>query len=332
MRPIFRYSVNALALLGGLGLVSLYAMEVRAVVIDCNAGGSIQTEIDNAEFPIEFTGTCNEFVSVFRDGTTIRGLSGNPANDVITGGLSIFGATRVRIENLTINGSSLGIHDGAYAIITNTTIANTDNGVFVVRNSGARFNGSTLGPALVDDGNVSCGPLCISGNSFARLRDTSVTGATNNPAIGAALTVFRDSSVELRGGNTIVNTGTQKAIGVFHDSSVRQDNPTGLGTDVITGGIDVANMSYFDLREATVTGNVSVSLHSVFKVGSTGFGGDPSLIVFNGDMSLSQDSAMTLASTLITINGTLTCADKESSIAAPGLPMGTFNVVGCTFF
>ncbi|MCZ6523370.1 MAG: hypothetical protein O7A68_05840, partial [Alphaproteobacteria bacterium] len=91
MRPIFRYSVNALALLGGLGLVSLYAMEVRAVVIDCDAGGSIQTEIDNAEFPIEFTGTCNEFVNVFRDGTTIRGISGTPANDVITGGMSIFG-------------------------------------------------------------------------------------------------------------------------------------------------------------------------------------------------------------------------------------------------
>lgn len=331
MRPMFRNSVSALALLGGLALFGLLAGEARAVVIDCNTGGSIQTELDNGQTFIEFTGTCNEFVSIVHDATTIRGNSGNPASDVITGGMSIPGVTRVRIENLTINGSSLTISDGAFAIITNTTIANTDAGVFVVRNSGVRFDGSTLGPSLVDDEN-SCGPLCLISNSFARLVNTSVTGATNNPAIGAALILVRNSSLELRGGNTIVNTGTQFAIGVFGDSSVRQDNPSGLGTDVITGGIDVFGMSYFDLREATVTGNVSVGLHSVFRVGNLFSGDDPSLIVINGDISLSQDSAMTLASTLITINGTLTCADKESSIAAPGLPMGTFNVVGCTFF
>ncbi len=332
MRPIFRNSLKALALLGGLALLGLHAGEARAVVIDCNAGGSIQTEIDNGEILVEFTGTCNEFVNVFRDGTTIRGNSGTPASDVIAGGMSIFGATRVFIENLTINGSSVAIHDGAYAIITNTTIANTDAGVFVTRNSGVRFEGSTLGPALIDDGNNSCGPLCILSSSFARLRNTSVTGATNDPAIGGALTVSRDSSLELRGGNTIVNTGTQKAIGVWFDSSVRQDNPSGLGTDVITGGIDIFGMSYFEVRQAAITGNVSVDLHSVLRMGSPVFGGDPSLIVINGDMSLSQDSALVLESTQVTINGTLTCADDESSVAAPGLPQGAFNFVGCDFF
>lgn len=328
----YRMGLRTFALLGAFALSGLGAGQARAVTIDCNAGGSIQTEIDNGEFFIEFTGTCNEFVNVFRDGTTIRGISGNPASDVITGGMSIFGATRVFIENLTINGSSVGIQHGAYAFISNTTIENTQNGVFVVRNSSAVFNGSTLGPSLIDDGNLSCGPLCVGDNSSIELRNTTVTGNTSDPAISAAMTAFRDSSILVRGGNTIVNTGTEGAIGVFFDSSVRVDNPNHLDTDVITGRIEVFGMSYFDVREATITGNVSVSLHSVLRIASTEFGGNPALISINGDITLSEDSALRFFSGQPTFNGTLTCLDKESSVAAPGPPQGVFNIVGCTGF
>ena len=264
---------------------------------------------------IEFSGTCNENVFIAQDGVTIQSLSGNSSQAIINGELGISGASRVRIENITIDGGqSVFIVDGATVRIQNSVIENTQNGVAIVRDSHARLENNIIGPALVDDGNVSCTPLCVLDDASVRMIGNTVTGAANDPA-SAVLVIGRDSSALMRGGNHISNNGTQPAVTVFDDASLRIDNISGLVRDHITGDIELFAISQVDVREMLLTGNLTVTEHSMMRLGSTvGFGGDPSNIEVNGDITLSFDSALIVLNPEIMLNGAITCLDNESSL------------------
>lgn len=400
-----------------IGVTTLPAL----AVVDCNLGGSVQREIDTGQSFIQFTGTCDEQLFVFKDGVSVQGVSGDRANDVISQGVLVLGANRTNFSDLTIKGlgggsvsvqssgdadfsnvvlsdlssiflvsnasasirdnsrlenltgsvvvvggaaididattikslgGSLIVGDGSTAEISNTTIedlgrglsfnngstvtmfdssvTDTNNGTFVVRGTNLTLTRTTLGPARIDDGNLSANPLSIGDNSNVRINNSTITGTTSDPIVGGAISLFRDSSVVLRGSNVVTNTGTEPAIGVFSDSSFRQGDPFDSGTATITGGILVDEASVFDLREAVVNGDVNVSLHSLLRVGSTSFGGDASLIRFNGNISVAEDSAMAVRAPGVVVNGNLSCADRESSVS------GDFQVTGtirrCTGF
>ena len=145
------------------------------------------------------------------------------------------------------------------------------------------------------------------------MQGNTVNGATNDPFSGAALGVYRDATVLLRGGNVITNSGSEAAIGVWNNSQLRQDNRSGLGRGQITGGVVVFNMSNFDTRQAVITGDIAVDLKSTMRVGSNLAVDNASLMVINDAVHLSQDSALRVGSPLVTINGDVTCADGESS-------------------
>jgi hypothetical protein len=72
------------------------------------------------------------------------------------------------------------------------------------------------------------------------------------------------------------------------------------------------------------------------RAGDLVYGGDPSLIEINGNIALSEDSALVVESPLVSINGDVTCQDSESS--ASGTFAGTgknlcsgFSSVGADF-
>ncbi|MEX0343481.1 MAG: hypothetical protein AB3N20_01065 [Rhizobiaceae bacterium] len=315
----------------------LFAGPAWAVVVDCNSGGSIQTELNNGETQIDFSGTCNEFVSVFQDGTRITGAS--PATSIITGGMSINGVTRVRIENLTVDGGSgVFISDGAAARVNGSTFQAGEFGFIINRNSSARLDGNTIGPASGTTSS-SCAALCVGENSNLRMTNTTVTANASNPAVGGPLILFRNSTATLRGGNVITNTGTEAAVGIFNHSYLRQDDPTipdggtSNGVDTFTGSqraLDVFAMSQADIRNAVVNGNTRVTLHSLLRIASKNFGSDPNNIVFNGKVKLRQDSGLRIDSPLVTMNGNIRCKDKTSN--AQGEFQGTGKYKNCTDF
>lgn len=326
------------ALFVALSVVALFTGPAWAVVVDCNSGGSIQTELNNGETEIDFSGTCNEFVSVFNDGTRVTGA--DPLTSIITGGLSINGTTRVRIENLTINGGSgLFISDGAAARVTGSTVQGMEFGFIINRNSSARLDGNTIGPS-VGGTSASCAALCVGENSNLRMTNTAVTANVSNPAVGGPLILFRNSTATLRGGNVITNTGTEAAVGIFNHSYLRQDDPsfpdgggTSNGVDTFTGSqraLDVFAMSQADVRNAVVNGNTRVTLHSLLRIASENFGSDPNNIVFNGKIRLREDSGLRIDSPLVTINGNIRCKDKTSNAA--GEFQGTGKYKNCTDF
>ena len=331
----YKRASRSLALIGASLVLGLWSTGASAqVFVDCGSPtppNSIQANIGLGNVTINVTGTCNETVFIGQSNVSISGAP----SAVITGGLFVDGATRVFLRDLTINnltgGGSVALVHGAFVQFTNTTMENLRNGVIVTRNSGALFANSTIGPALVDDPATSCA-LCALDGSNIRLVGTTVTGNANESGRGAAVSAVRNSSIVLRGGNTITNNGRIAAIGTFFDSSLRQDNIINPASDVINGGTDgaavlVGGLSLADFRQAVVNGDIVASEHSFLRFGSTLFG-DPSQLVINGNIDLSFDSGLSVLSPLVTINGDVNCADRESSLAGTFAGGGEINCTG----
>ncbi len=301
----------------------------KAQGIDCNTAGpnALQNAIDAGNSFIQFTGVCNELVFLYRRNITLQGTNPDTTQNVIVGGVTVY-ALESYLTNLRIQGQSLNIVDGGFAFLFDVLVDSTNFGAFIARNSGATFNDVFLGPALIDDGAQGCTPLCIGENSYLRMENSTVAGDTSDPVSGGAITVYRDASLLLRGGNTISNAGSTPVISVFGESSFRQDNSLNNGTDAITAtgsglAVEVSQTSSFDTREAVITGDIEVGRHSFMNVGSTVFGGDPSQMEIDGNIELSQDSALNVSSPLVTIDGDITCADDESSAVGSFAGSGT---------
>lgn len=199
------------------------------------------------------------------------------------------------------------ISEGAVAQIRHSSVTDTANGVQLFRSGTARFLNSHLGPATLDDGNVSCNPLCLFDNSHARIQGTTIEGSNFDPSIGGAVALFRDSSIVIRGaGSGITNTGTQPAIAVFHQSSLRQDG----GGPVFASAGEVAlalfGTAYGDVRGAALQGDATVDLRSVLRLRA------PSRV--DGDVRLSQGSTFDATGAPL-VNGAVICADRDSRLS-----------------
>ena len=304
--------------------------------LDCDGGDSINAELQAGETFVEFTGTCTEFVSVFQDGTEIRGVD-DPSTDIIDGGLSVVGATRVVIRDLTITGSDgdLGdgdngifITNGAYADFRNVEVSGTENGVVVTRNAALHLRDSALFPALADDANLSCNPLCVGDGSFARIDRSEITGDTDDPQIGGALVAFRDGAITIRGGTTIANTGTEPAVGIFADSSLRFDKAASGDNNVVDGDVSIFGQSFFQNGAGAITGDVTIDLNSTLRLGGEVFAGDSTAVSVDGDIVVKRDSNLIVDSPEVEINGDVTCEDRESSV--DGSFEGNHKIIKCT--
>ena len=276
--------------------------------------------------------------ATFQDGT----LSGSAAvggsgsanffNATVTGvgslNLSDNGRVFMRNSDIVDLRGGLFITNGAVFRTNGTDIVDTDNGIFVGRNATVRFRNGRMGPALVDDVDVSCNPLCLTDGAVVRLDSSIVEGSNEDPGIGGAVSISRNSSVLVRGDSEITNTGSQPAVGVFNDSSFRQDRSGAAAPSTINGDILVTGMSYADVRAAAVNGDVTLRLHSVLRLGSAGFGGDPSNVVLTGNTEISLDSALVVEDPTVTIVGDITCLDGESSLGGDFLGSGQVNCTG----
>lgn len=300
-----------------VGVLALAGVEARAQV-DCNMSpgppNPIQERINVGDGFIPFTGTCTGNVFIARSNVTLQGVGEN----LIFGEVVVQGAQRVFFFDVVINAPDSGVFliDGAYVRITRSTIENTRDGLEIIRNSGALVQDSHLGLTLGADPALSCGPVCVFENSQLRLVNSTVAGDVDEPGIGPALSVFRDSSVVVRGVSEIVNTGTQAAIGIFGDSSLRQDNLSAAGPapppTAIEGGIEVSGRSYVDLRDAVITGGISLDLDSTAQLGLPLFG-NPEQLVVDGGVTLSRRSTLAVEDERVTINGDVVCDDKPTS-------------------
>jgi hypothetical protein len=306
------------------------------------AFATIQAAVNAGAIVINFTGTdCGPFVFIFHP-VTLAGTGATPADNVITQGITVQGAQRVFIINAQIGGdtsnpdnSGVNILEGASVRVLNSNIESTVQGVSVVRGSVAFIRNSAIqgrAPSTFNDvSNIFAGD-----HSLIRLENTTVTMNESNNLVGP-LTVFRNSELLLRGGNSITNTGSLQAIQVGNNSILRQDDPGVDATppvdgtpDAINGGIMIGSKSVADVRDLTIAGDVVVDLDSVFSVGATDFGGEPEDIVITGNITASRQSIIAFESPLPTVNGNITCKDTQSHLSGKAVFNGTVNCLGFT--
>ena len=221
----------------------------KNVVVNCgNPNASIQDAVDNATGPttIRFLGLCEEDVNITKDDITLDGQD----TGEVSGTISFDGAHRGIVQNATVSGSGDGIMatNGASVLIRNNDIS--DNG----------FSG-----------------VIVTNGANASITNNSITGNGGDfPNDAAGILLLR--AVAVGQGNTISNN-KYAGIAVYNFSTYRtgsfigaaQPNNEGPFEDIDVGAdglvaVDIAQMSFADLRQVLITGNVTVRRKSMLQI------------------------------------------------------------------
>jgi hypothetical protein len=196
----------------------------HAVPVDCDAGQTISTALAQGATLVRVSGTCTENVEILRDDVTIQGTSGA----TLVGGISITGARRIVIKNLTIqtgaaapDGSTAGIaaRDGASMTVTNVLVRDIPitssglpgYGVLLDRNASGVLDNTRIRRAF--DG------VYATGSSFVEIRNGSVIA--NNDEVGIWIDYASSARVD---GSQIQNNAVDDAILASRSSAVRLTN------------------------------------------------------------------------------------------------------------
>ncbi len=303
-----------------VALVSLTSIpSVHAVAVDCDLGGLIQPQLDLGN-SVEFTGTCDEDLFIITNETILNG--GAAATSIIQGDVTVEAAQRVVLTNLTVKNAIAGdfasgvvFRDGASVDVVNATFDDLFFGFCVLRNSLADIFFLTSTTQVAFDVNQSCTNLTVADDSVARMTDSTITNNLSSSTMGAPVYANRNSTLALRGGNSITNTGAIETLAAYHDSHIREDNGvSGTGNTVVgtTVGVLLFSDSSLDIRQITLTAPDNlVQINSTLRIGSDAFGGDPANISVNGDITASEQSTVNIHPNSA-INGTVKCESHST--------------------
>ena len=271
----------------GFAAVFLWVAPAQAqFFVDCDAGDSIQDALDAQEWlpsaDVEFTGTCEELVTVRHDRASIVGIDGA----TLIGRIRVFGPSNVALRDFTVTGENDGLTiAGGRARIRNVNI-NGNEGVGITGVDGATIR---LTDCWVADNQAAHG--VVLNHSTLRMANTHILG---HPDLGIA--AFDNSTVISNGGSVGDN---HRGIFLSNGSTLNLDG-THVTDNVIDGvlmatgsnavlvgpvltrngghGIDVGLNSSADISEGLITDNgesgVYVTSHSIVRLTGTEVSGN----------------------------------------------------------
>lgn len=281
----------AVSLVIGLGFLT-QTVEAAPADVKCNAGETITGAI--AALPpgpatLTIKGTCTENPIITRDDLTLKGFG---PGGTISGTITIDGARRVVIDDLTVTGPGPGI-------------VGTNTASFTVQNSDISNNsipGTGTLPFCCDGSGI-----IVAGNSSATITDSTINnnntgGSPNEFGIGIVVT---DASSALITNNEI--SGNQ-ADGIFVDNAssarVKFNTITGNGrTALFDAGIDIARSGVVRTRGNTITDNGYAAIqlfdqgniaNGGFVAGGAGGPGDTDIITQKGCPDLCDPAAVAM--------------------------------------
>ena len=267
----------------------------------------------------------NRGAAVLLDDVTVSGHSRN--------GVSVIDNSYVRIEGGTITANDRGVfvQGSSRASIDDVDITeNTREGVLLTEGSSGFIGTESIisdndrdGLVVAENSTVRIDDITISKNGrraiqirdsgFVRAVDSKIeSDMPDSSTFGDTILVNRGSNLNLLGGNTVSNSavGGGTAISVANESSMRQGFGDSGAISATSQALRVVNQSYADLRKFTLTGDVSVSRHSLLRLRQDTVG------LITGDVEVARDSAVSFApdsSGSVVVTGTVTCLDTESS-------------------
>lgn len=222
--------------------------------VDCGLpNASLQDAIDNASGPtiITFIGSCIGDLLITRDGITIQG---QVQSDEIVGEVSIEGALRTRLSNMTISGGANGITAifGAVLGAENVIITGVSGwGVGSYRGAVVYLTGVDI------TGNGGDG-VSVYSQAMAEIREGSSISSNGGDGIEAS----RGAVVALTGVNVNGNGGHGVSISNQAMVDIREGSSiSGNGRD----GVSLNNGSLVQIRGATIQDNAG---HGVQAFGS----------------------------------------------------------------
>ena len=220
------------------------------LTVDCNAGETIQSKVDEAQSgdTIEITGTCNEAVVVSKDGITLDG-GGSAVIDgagIDRWAVDVTGRQKVTIEGLTVqNGHAIGIHitESSGVWMQDVTVRNTrrhkdyaadGHGIFVGHASSVVLTGTIVADSNAGNGiilwqgasGLAVGNFTPRGSPFPRA-SVQANGNGENGIFVAGSSSF--TAFSNFGDNTTVHAKTNTGSGI----SVQQSS------SVIVSGADI---------------------------------------------------------------------------------------------
>lgn len=312
------------------------AVATDGSALACTVNGVADTTIAAAlrsgDPVINFAGKCSENIVIRRGGVTINGV--DPATSVIEGEVAVVAATGVTLSNLTVTGNPsstaftavLG-RDSAQIFLNNVSIDAQEEGLYVVRASEARLENTRI---TTKNSDVAVG---ATDNSMVMLyAGNTITLNGDQPNACCALAADRNSEIRLAGGNTVTvlrGTGPSAATAaeIATNAALRMDNLGGIGgtltphgPNTIQGDLKLHRHGVADIRDAQISGNISVNIQSVLALGATHLGAGP--VTVNGNITVNGNSIVEFVTDRPSINGDLKCVDPQSRIT------GTAKVSG----
>ncbi len=256
MKRVTALAVTSLVM--GLFLIPTPAVSApKNMVVNCDSpNGSLSDAVGNATGPttIRFMGTCDEDVIVTKDDIVLDG------QDVgtVSGTIVLDGAHRGVVQNATVTGPGGGI------------VADNAASVLIQDNM------------IVD--NVGGDGVGVFNGSFARVLRNTITGNGRAALFEAGIQVSR--AVARGQGNTIGNNAYAGVevynFGTYRTGSfISADDPDNNGdfeTISVGGGafaVDLGQMSFVDVRQVYITGDVFVGRQSMFQIRGDNRGADP---------------------------------------------------------
>ena len=338
---------------GGISLILTAALmpnaaEALSTTVNCPAQ-SIAAAVNAGFDEITIVGTCTEDVGIQQDDVT---LQGGGAGGTVIGELSVTGARRVTIQNLTVrggSGSGIAAADGAAVAVTNVTIDGVaDTGISATNGSFINVNGATvqnsgggvgisvdMGAQAVIAGstirNNSDTGISVLRGGILTLADTTITGSPEGLALNThtmgwlngntiSTSVSDDSSaLDLNWGSTARMNGGNKLTSAGHALFMRQGTTLNQRNgDAINGPVLIGALSNAEFRDVSITGNVQVVDHSLLRIKDQS--GSLSHVSLAGNTAVSEDSGLNFikeqGDQRVRVVGNITCADTESSISA----------------
>ena len=244
-RKISTLMVASAALAVGMLLMPLDASAKKPsgdVIVNCDAGESIQAALNKASLSVPLTltvvGTCEEDVTIRRDDVTINGNN----NATVDGTILLSESDRITLLNLTLTGQGNGLRGfGSNVTLHNVIVTENQDVGIQVFSSTAHIHNSLIagnqGFTAVQAGHVSA----------LEIFDSEVS---NNA--GTGLYVDLNSMLQMSN-NTVVSGNSGIGVQLVLNSSALIWNGASIQGNAV--GVEASKNSAVELMDADVSNN-----------------------------------------------------------------------------
>lgn len=299
------------------------ALTTVTVPVDC-AFQSLSTLLSSVSgrppvaVVLTIKGTCTEDITIEFDDLT---LEGDPIDGgTISGTITINGAQRVVIDNLTVTGPGVGIigtNAAAFTVKNSNVINNEESGIFVIRSSSALL----INNAISGNGTRSVDPFIFFDVGLFLGNAASVQSNGNTYEDNQYAAIESDRQSAFRNATFLPREPGHPPIAAQKDVIIRKGgDPANPATCTTNGNGPIAatafNMGLVEFRNADICGDIEGFNNSTIRIDDAGGEIIGTVSVGNGSFVRIKDRSSFGDGRLTTFEGTLNCSNFSGTFGS----------------